>query len=58
MLWGLPIWVWIVFFVSRIFWIAAGSILWVYFFEKKLWNKEIEEKYFSNSSLEKTDGEE
>ena len=49
MLWGIPIWIWVVFFLSRIFWVAAGGILWVYFFPKVLWNKKIEEKYFGNS---------
>ena len=49
MLWGIPIWIWVVFFLSRIFWVAAGGILWVYFFPRLLWNKKIEEKYFGSS---------
>ena len=49
MLWGVPIWIWVVFFLSRVFWVAAGGILWVYFFPKVLWNKKIEEKYFGSS---------
>ena len=53
MLWGIPIWIWVVFFLSRIFWVAAGGILWVYFFPKVLWNKKIEEKYFGNRSADK-----
>ena len=48
MLWGIPIWIWVVFFLSRIFWVGAGGILWVYFFPRVLWNKKIEEKYFGN----------
>lgn len=49
MLWGMPIWAWVVFFVSRIFWIAAGSWLWVHFFDKVLWSDEIEKEYFGAS---------
>ena len=53
MLWGIPIWIWVVFFLSRIFWVAAGGILWVHFFDRVLWNKKIEEKYFGNSLTDK-----
>ena len=53
MLWGIPIWIWVVFFLSRIFWVAAGGILWVHFFDRVLWNKKIEEKYFGNSLADK-----
>ena len=55
MLWGLPIWVWIVFFVSRILWIAVGGILWFYFFTKMLWNEKIEEKYLGSLSDKQTE---
>ncbi len=48
MLWGIPIWIWVVFFISRIFWVAAGGILWVHFFPRMLWNKKIEEKYYGD----------
>lgn len=54
MLWGVPIWIWVVFFLSRIFWVAAGGILWVYFFPRVLWNKKIEEKYFGNIAAGKS----
>ena len=47
---GIPIWIWIVFFVVKVFWVALGGILWVYFFPKVLWNEKIERKYFGNSS--------
>ncbi len=53
MLWGVPIWIWLVFFFSRVVWVAAGGILWVYFFPRLLWNKKIEEKYFGDSSTDK-----
>ena len=53
MLWGVPIWIWVVFFLSRVFWVAAGGILWVHFFDRVLWNKKIEEKYFGNSLADK-----
>jgi len=53
MLWGIPIWIWVVFFLSRIFWVAAGGILWVYFFPRVLWNKKIEERYFGNIPADK-----
>ncbi len=53
MLWGIPIWIWVVFFLSRIFWVAAGGILWVHFFDRLLWNKKIEEKYFGSSLADK-----
>ena len=53
MLWGLPIWVWVVFFFSRIFWVAAGGILWVTFFRRVLWSKKIEEKYFGDTLRQK-----
>jgi len=56
MLWGLPIWVWIVFFVSRILWIAVGGILWFYFFPKVLWNEKIEEKYLGSPGDKQTEG--
>ena len=49
MLWGIPVWIWIVFFLSRVFWVVAGAILWVYFFPRLLWNEKIEEKYFGNT---------
>ena len=59
MLWGVPIWIWVVFFLSRVFWVAAGGILWVYFFPRVLWNKKIEEKYFGNSGTgRQTEGDE
>jgi len=54
MLWGVPIWIWVVFFLSRVFWVTAGGILWVYFFPRVLWNKKIEEKYFGNSGAFKS----
>ena len=50
MLWGIPVWIWIAFFLAKIFWVTAGAILWVYFFPKVLWNEKIEEKYFGSSS--------
>ena len=53
MLWGIPIWIWVVFFLSRVFWVAAGGIQWVYFFPRVLWNKKIEEKYFGNIPADK-----
>ena len=53
MLWGLPIWVWVIFFLAKVFWVAAGGILWVHFFPKVLWNKKIEEKYFGSSPVSK-----
>ncbi len=53
MLWGLPIWVWVVFFFSRIFWVAAGGTLWVVFFRRALWSKKIEEKYYGDMLREK-----
>jgi len=57
--WGIPIWIWIVFFLSRVIWVAAGGILWVYFFPRVLWNKKIQEKYFGNSGTDKqTEGSE
>jgi len=46
MLWGVPIWIWLAFFVPRILLIAVIAVLWVHFFPKVLWNKKIEEKYF------------
>jgi len=59
MLWGVPIWIWVVFFLSRVFWVAVGGILWVYFFPRVLWNKKIEEKYFKNSGTDRqTEGDE
>ena len=59
MLWGIPIWIWIAFFLSRIFWVAAGAILWVYFFPRLLWNRKIEEKYFGKSGIDRqTEGNE
>ncbi|MDD4876412.1 MAG: hypothetical protein PHQ86_04690, partial [Dehalococcoidales bacterium] len=48
MLWGIPLWIWLVFFFSRIFWIAAGAIIWVYIYPRFLWNRKIEEKYFGS----------
>ena len=46
MLWGVPIWIWLVFFLSRFFFIAVGAVLWVHFFPKVLWSKKIEKKYY------------
>ncbi len=53
MIWGIPIWIWVVFFLSRVVWVAAGGLLWVHFFPKVLWNKKIEEKYFGDMLREK-----
>ena len=25
--WGIPVWIWIVFFFSRVFWVVAGAIV-------------------------------
>ncbi len=59
MLWGVPIWIWVVFFFTRIFWVGVGGMLWVYFFPKVLWNEKIEEKYFGNIGTNKqTEGDE
>lgn len=41
------------FFVARIFWVAAGAVLWVHFFSKVLWSKKIEEKYYGDMLKEK-----
>ena len=48
MLWGVPIWIWLVFLVTRVVWISLGAILWLHFFPKVLWNKKIEEKYYGD----------
>jgi len=53
MLWGVPIWIWVVFFASRILLVAAGGILWVHFFSKVLWSKKIEKKYYGGMLKEK-----
>ena len=53
MIWGVPIWIWLVFLVTRVIWISLGAILWVYFFSKVMWNKKIEEKYYGDMLREK-----
>lgn len=57
MLWGVPVWVWIVFFMAKIFWVAAGGIVWYFFFDKALWNERIAQKYLGDL-FQETEAEE
>ena len=53
MLWGVPIWIWLVLLVSRFLFITVGAVLWVHFFSKVLWSKKIEKKYYGDMLTEK-----
>ena len=55
MLWGIPVWLWVVFFISRIFWIVAGGVAWYFLFPKVLWNEKIEEKYLGSLKDKQTE---